>query len=99
MENPLARMAPSARSVGRRPTGHSTFNRRLKLWGKVRAVASCALQSRWLALQRRSEPQAATSREQLSNKQRTQVGGTEAVPRSAAPATTATTIVAQLIPS
>src|SRR6266480_4829617 len=35
MENALARMAPSARSVGRGPTRDSTFTRRLKLWGKV----------------------------------------------------------------
>src|SRR5438105_14574163 len=43
MENALARMAPSARSVGRGPTGHSTFNRRLKLWGKVRVLRGHAL--------------------------------------------------------
>src|SRR5437588_8936259 len=40
MENALARMAPSARSVGRGPTGHSTFTRRLKLWATVRARTS-----------------------------------------------------------
>src|SRR5205085_1339721 len=40
MENALARMAPSARSVGRGPTGDSTFTRRLKLWATVRARTS-----------------------------------------------------------
>src|SRR5947209_9415696 len=35
MENALAGMASSARSVGSGSTGNSTFTRRLKLWGQV----------------------------------------------------------------
>src|SRR2546428_10630518 len=43
MENALARMAPSARSVGRGPTRNSTLTRRLELWVQVRGYGPANL--------------------------------------------------------